>query len=313
MQVQYKATIGLLLAFTFSTASLLPAQPAAGAAGNAEEPKSTGSDKPPSPDSEAETNRHNVKLRPISESQQQANEDTADAVNRIPGTQVESKDLQPPAPEEPIHGFHPIKKMLQPVVRLEKNSVELEQQIMRLEGPIAGLQPAMLGLQKKITSVEKRMGSMQDSIVHVGGHIDNVGGHIDNVGGHIDNIGGRVNNVGTQMKGISEQMSAVRADINRVRTEIDNLNGPITDLHKPLAEVARPLLTVEQKLEKLAALLTTVLFTILVAAGIIAIGTPIAAILIYRYRRRLFPDMTDRDFPVAKASDSSQSLHPSNT
>ena len=306
MQVQYKATIGLLLAFTFSTASLLPAQPAAGAAGNAEEPKSTGSDKPPSPDSEAETNRHNVKLRPISESQQQANEDTADAVNRIPGTQVESKDLQPPAPEEPIHGFHPIKKMLQPVVRLEKNSVELEQQIMRLEGPIAGLQPAMLGLQKKITSVEKRMGSMQDSIVHVGGHIDNVGGHIDN-------IGGRVNNVGTQMKGISEQMSAVRADINRVRTEIDNLNGPITDLHKPLAEVARPLLTVEQKLEKLAALLTTVLFTILVAAGIIAIGTPIAAILIYRYRRRLFPDMTDRDFPVAKASDSSQSLHPSNT
>ena len=111
MQVQYKATIGLLLAFTFSTASLLPAQPAAGAAGNAEEPKSTGSDKPPSPDSEAETNRHNVKLRPISESQQQANEDTADAVNRIPGTQVESKDLQPPAPEEPIHGFHPIKNV----------------------------------------------------------------------------------------------------------------------------------------------------------------------------------------------------------
>jgi hypothetical protein len=85
------------------------------------------------------------------------------------------------------------------------------------------------------------------------------------------------------------------------------------DLGNLVAEVAQPLQTVDQKLEKLAALLTTVLFTILVAAGIIAIGTPIAAILIYRNRRKLFPDMSDRDFRVAKAGDSSQSLRPSKT
>ncbi|PWU02854.1 MAG: hypothetical protein C5B53_01215 [Candidatus Melainabacteria bacterium] len=223
---------------------------------------------------------------------QQNNEETAKAANKVPGVNVEGKDLQPPPPEEPIHGFHPIKKMLQPVVQLEKNSVQLEQQIMKLEGPIAGLQPAMLRLHNK-------MGAMQ--------------GHIDDVGKRIDGVGSRVNDVGTQMKGISSQMTAVRGDISDVRKEIGTLEGPIKDLHKPLSEVSRPLLNVEQKLEKLAALLTTVLFAILLAAGIIAVGTPIAAILIYRNRRKLFPDMPDREFPVAKTGEGRSSLRASKT
>jgi chromosome segregation ATPase len=252
------------------------------------------------PDADAnDQNRHSVSLRPISQKDQQNNKDTANAVNRIPGVHLERKDLQPPAQEAPIRGFHPIKKMLQPVVRLEKNSVELEQQIMKLEGPIAALQPAMLSLHKKMGTVEQKMENMQ--------------GRIGQVGGQIEGIGGRVDNVGSEMKVISGQMTGVRGDITEVRKDIGLLNGPIKDLHKPLAEVAQPLQTVDQKLEKLAALLTTVLFAILLAAGIIAVGTPIAAILIYKNRKRLFPDMSDREFPVAKADDSRQALHPTKT
>jgi archaellum component FlaC len=242
-------------------------------------------------------NSSDAQSRRISPKEQQTNEETAQAANKVPGVHVEGQDLQPPPPETPIRGFHPIKKMLQPVVRLEKNSVQLEQQIMKLEGPIAGLQPAMLSLHKKMGGVENKMGSMQ--------------AHIDEVGKRINGVGLQVNDVGTRMKDISQQMTGVRADITDVRKEIGTLEGPIKDLHKPLAEVARPLLNVEQKLEKLAALLTTVLFAILLAAGIIAIGTPVAAILIYRNRRKLFPDMSDRDFPVAKAGDGRSSLHAS--
>jgi peptidoglycan hydrolase CwlO-like protein len=246
------------------------------------------------PGSNADTQSSQINLK-----DQQNNDETAKAVNKVPGVNVQGKDLQPPPPETPIRGFHPIKKMLQPVVRLEKNSVQLEQQIMKLEGPIAGLQPAMISLHKKMGAVEKKMGSVQ--------------GHIDDVGNRIEGVGTRVNDVSTRMKEISQQMTAVRGDISSVRKEIGVLEGPIKDLHKPLAEVARPLLNVEQKLEKLAALLTTVLFAILLAAGIIAIGTPIAAILIYRNRRKLFPDMSDRDFPVAKASEVRPTIHASKT
>lgn len=246
-----------------------------------------------------EKNQANVEVKPVTPTEKQRNEETAQAANKVSGVDLQGKDLQPPAPEEPIHGFHPIKKMLQPIVRLEKNSVQLEQQIMKLEGPIAGLQPAMLDLHKKMGTVGNKISSMQS--------------HIDNVGDRIDGVGSRVNDVDTQMGKISGQMTAVRTDITNVSKQINKLEGPIRDLHKPLSEVAQPLSTVDQKLEKLAALLTTVLFAILMAAGIIAIGTPIAAVLIYRNRRKLFPDMSDRDFPVAKATDNRPTMHASKT
>lgn len=42
------------------------------------------------------------------------------------------------------------------------------------------------------------------------------------------------------------------------------------------------------------ALLPLILFAIVVAAIAVAIGTPIAAILVYKHRSRLFPDMQER-------------------
>lgn len=266
-------------------------------------PQSESSDKPKSEllakPSGAEVNQHNVQLKPASGTEEKNNKDTAAAVNRIPGVNVQAKDLQPPAPEEPIRGFHPIKKMLQPIIRLQKNTMQLQQQIMKLAGPIASLQPSMLGLQKKMTSVESKMGNMQGRIV--------------DVGSSIDGVGTRVDNVGSQMNKISNQMTDVRSDLSRMQNEINRLNVPLKALQKPLVDVAQPLETVDQKLEKLAALLTTVLFTIFAAAVIIAVGTPIAAILIYRNRRRLFPDMPDGDFPLPKQVDRKQTLHPKNT
>lgn len=247
----------------------------------------------------AEVNQHNVLLKPATDVEEKNNKDTAAAVNRIPGANLQAKDLQPPAPEEPIRGFHPIKKMLQPIIRLQKNTIQLQQQIMKLEGPIASLQPSMLGLQKKMTSVEHKMGGMQ--------------GRIIDVGTSIDGVGTRVDNVGSQMGQISKQMTDVRSDLSKMQNEINRLNVPLKALQKPLIDVAQPLETVDQKLEKLAALLTTILFTIFAAAGIIAVGTPIAAILIYRNRRRLFPDMPDGEFPVPKQVDRKQTLHPKNT
>jgi len=68
----------------------------------------------------AEKNRFAVPVKPVSAHQEKVNADTARAINKIPGVNIEAKDLTPPAQDPPIKGFHPIKRALQPVVQLEK-------------------------------------------------------------------------------------------------------------------------------------------------------------------------------------------------
>lgn len=44
--------------------------------------------------------------------------------------------------------------------------------------------------------------------------------------------------------------------------------------------------------------MATVLLAIMIAAVLVAIGTPIAAIWIYRNRRNLFPDLRDQELKL---------------
>jgi hypothetical protein len=70
-----------------------------------------------------------------------------------------------------------------------------------------------------------------------------------------------------------------------------------------LGQVAGPLRDVYQELHEMKALIQLVVVMIVMSTIAIAIGTPLAAVLIYRNRRKLFPNMSDRDFPVANAAD----------
>lgn len=222
--------------------------------------------------------------------QKQADKDTVKLINRIPGVNVKPKDLDTEADQPaPIHGFHPIKKALQPVIQLEKNSTELQKQIMRLEGPIAALQPSMNHLGKQMTSVEGKMASMQSTIASMDNQAKNTAGSM-----HL----------------VIEKMDAVRGDLAQMREQISGLRSPIVALQQPLRELQGPLVRVSKPLSdlygqlgELKRLMQLILVTIFFAAGAVAIGTPIAAVLVYRYRHKLFPDMKDHDFPVAKASD----------
>lgn len=180
--------------------------------------------------------------------------DTANSVNKVPGVKVSQKELEPP-PQKQIHGFHPIKKLLQPVENLEGMSIKLEQQIMKLEGPIAGLQPPMVDLQKKMVGVDHHISSMQG-----------------------------------QLTGMQGEVTGVRSDLAAMRQEIAGLKKPIVGLQKPISGVATPL-------ERLETQLNFILLAILIAAISIAIGTPVAAILIYRNRHRLFPDLKEHELP----------------
>ncbi len=202
------------------------------------------------------------------------NKSTAKALNQIPGMKVSEKDLEPPPELKPITGFHPIKKALEPIVRLERNTVELQQQIMKLEGPIAALNPPMVGLQSRMTSVEGKMGSMQQKL---------------------DGMSVAVTGVSKQMTGVRGDIRDMREQITRLQEPIEALRPPIEKLQQPLVNVAEPLMQVHKELAEMKLLLATVLGAIVLATVAISIGTPIAAIAIYRNRKRFFPNMSDHE------------------
>jgi hypothetical protein len=234
-------------------------------------------------------NRNNVPIKPVSRDVQKRNAETAKAVNKIAGVKLQASDLQPPADDLPITGFHPVKKAIAPVVRLEKNSVQLQQQIMKLEGPISALQPAMLGLHSKMDGVDKRMVGMQAVL-----------GKMDS---GVSGVSEQMNGVRADIAGVRSDLSGMRKRIDRLEVPIRQLQQPLQKLQEPLSSVAAPLNAVHKELLEMKALLASVLFAILVAAVAIAIGTPIATVLIYKNRRKLFPDMRDHDFPGAKAAE----------
>jgi len=191
------------------------------------------------------------------------NQQTAAAVNQIPGVKVAPTSLEEPA-MPPIRGFHPVKRALRPIQSLQALSIQLEQQIMRLEGPIAALQPPMLGLQKRMTNVESKMGGVQD---HMG-------------------------KVETQITGVESEIKGVRSDLSIMRKQIGELQSPIQQLQKPLTGVAGPLTKLDNRLDQVQALMGCILLAILIATVAIAVGTPIAAIIIYVNRKKIFPGIT---------------------
>jgi peptidoglycan hydrolase CwlO-like protein len=214
---------------------------------------------------------------------------TIKGLNSVPGVDVKQSSLSTSPELPPIKGFHPIKRALRPVVQLERNSVDLQKQIMRLEGPIAGLQTPMVRLQKKMGSVEDQMGSMQKTI--------------SSTQEQVSQTGGGVANVSKQMTAVRGDLHEMQADINSLRKPITDLEGPLHQLQGPLNSLAQPLTRVDKELADMKALLQLVLGAIFLATFAIAIGTPIAAVLIYKNRHKIFPQISDHDFPVAKATD----------
>jgi len=170
-----------------------------------------------------------IEKAPVSEHRMKQAETTATAVNQIPGVNVKTEELVPPA-LPPIKGFHPIKKLLRPVENLGTSAVKMQQQIMRLEGPIAALHPPMTHLEEKMGSVNGTMNKMQD-----------------------------------QVTGVSGQMKGVRQDLANMQKDVAQLKAPILAIQKPLVGVAKPLDRVKVQLNFV--LLAIVLATIGVVFG----------------------------------------------
>lgn len=227
-------------------------------------------------------------------------EEQAHAVNKIPGTPVNPTDLKEEETKKK-GGFtlNPITWLFKPVIKLQEQSVRLEQQIMKLTGPIASLQPSMLGLQKKMDGVQGTMGHMQGTLKSTEGTMVKVDKRMAGVQNQMGGVQKQLTGMSSQVGGVRADMRSIQGEMSTINRDINQLREPITDLRDPLLAVQKPIAAVEGKLANLdnqlndlKALITMVLTSIYIAAGAIAIGTPVAAILVWRHRAKLLPKAT---------------------
>jgi hypothetical protein len=220
----------------------------------------------------SDSNKQGIPLKPVSANEKKQNADAAHAINKIPGMNIEGKDLQPPAEDPEIKGFHPIKKFLAPVIRLGKGAVQLQQQMMKIEGPIGALQPAMVSLDTKLGNVGTRLGELDHTLT---------------------DMDGRVVNVSAEMTGIQQDLGLMKSDIAGLKKPLASVLQPLVDVHGPLNEV-------RTVLGDMKAMTTVALFGIVGLTLVIVFGTPFAAMYIYARRRKFFPNMKDHEFPMGK-------------
>lgn len=194
--------------------------------------------------------------------------DQAKAINHIPGANVKAEDLkEATVVKKAKPGFNPLGWLFRPITRLQEQSLRLEQQMMKLTGPIAALQPGMLRLEKRIVSVE-----------------------------------GQTHRVQNQMALMQTDISAMRSELTELKKPIMELRAPIEALRDPLTKIEKPVTGVNKDLDEVKTLLSLVLTSIYIAAAVIAFGTPLAAILVWRNKHKILkpakPDENDEDGAV---------------
>jgi chromosome segregation ATPase len=137
-----------------------------------------------------------------------------DALKQVNNVQAENKNLEQFTVPPPITGFHPIKKIVQPIKNLETISEQLDNQATKLEQPLSTLRQPIIDVQHGMTHVDKRVTTMQGKIC-----------------------------------GTEKQVEGVRSDIADMRKDIQKLKEPVVALHEPMEKVAGPLEAVQKQLK----------------------------------------------------------------
>lgn len=148
--------------------------------------------------------------------------------------------------------------------------------IKRLLRPVENLEGMSIKLEQQIMKLEGPIAGLQPPMINLQHKMDKVD---QSIGTMQDKLGG-----------VQSQVTGVRSDIALMRKDIEGLKAPIVALKAPIGTVAQPL-------EKLQSQLNFIILAIFVAAGAIAFGTPVAAVLMYRNRHKLFPDMQTHELP----------------
>ena len=168
--------------------------------------------------------------------------------------------------------------------------------------PIKGFHP----LQKLLRPVE----SLGSTSVKLEQQLMKVTGPISALHPPIVSLDRKMNDVDSQVNGMQSQLALTQKEVKDVRGAIAGIRKDIQSLKSPLDGLQKPISDVRVPLERVIARLQFILAAILVGVIATIVGTPIAAVIVYRHRDKIFPGITGdmADHGLAPAKDGQKAL-----
>ncbi len=187
--------------------------------------------------------------------------------------------------------------------KMSEGMVQVHSDMKSIRGAMNRVDDRIGGISKGLTGVSGQLGAVKDELVPMRAGLSAVSREMAPMGQELKSVSTEmvlmhkdIQSVARQMSLMKEEMVATRANVGRLEAPIRELKDPVVSLKRPITSLASPLTTVggrmeilQQELNDLKTLMTMVLTSIFICAALIAIGTPLAAIWVWRNRAKLLP------------------------
>lgn len=203
---------------------------------------------------------------------------TINASNQINGQHIDPKVMKKQKKGMGWQALNPFAWLLKPVTDTQKTVIELQKQIVRLEAPIANLQKPMVGLRDDMQQVDSTM---------------------DSVNQKMTTMHGDITKINSGMNSVDRRIAHMERQLGQMYEPIVELKNPVIALRDPVKGVGNQLATLKNDLKELKQVVsfttTAILAAVLMVGVLIVVGTPIAAIFVWRHRRWIMQKLGRED------------------
>lgn len=188
----------------------------------------------------------------------------SEAVSEVDGVKLDTGDEKKGFT---IGDLNPFKWIFKPVTDTQKEVRRLGKRITHIETPITDLQKPMVGLRQDMVNVHGQMGEIHQDI----------------------------SGVRQQTANVDKSLGKVEHNLNRIYEPVVKLKEPVVAMAGPVNNVRGNLQTLKSDmkgLKEVVSVTSTAILVAVIGAGLlVVIGTPIAALLVWRNRSRILKMM----------------------
>jgi predicted nucleic acid-binding Zn-ribbon protein len=246
-------------------------------------------------------------------------------VNWTPPTQLDSdsspKSAKPKRSLNPMGWiFNPVTKLEQQSLRLQQQQIQLTNPLGQLLPAILSLQRHGGAIDRELTGVHSDLEHVNKQLVAIPHKIDASTTNVSRMEETIKLLSQQIAEVRLSILGTYKELKQMRPDFTCVRKDIRDIHDPILRLETPIASLSKPINNLDKEvvglqgeishlrgplerledpvtrlslqltdlhseLHELHNELRLILASIFVAAIIVAFGTPVAAVMIWRNKR----------------------------
>jgi chromosome segregation ATPase len=226
--------------------------------------------------------------------------------------------------EQSVRLQQQILKLTGPIAALQPAMLNLQTRVENVGKEMGAVFREMHDVHGQLSGVSDRIEQTNVQMKDIAGKLQTTDKHMQRIDSNMDTISAQMSSIQSSLRGtysvlktMSPALTDVRSDIHKIQPPLQALQEPLKSVVKPmktlnehvsnidehLKEVRDPLTNIEKpmislnneltglhsEISQLRMLLGIVLTAIFIAAIFIAVGTPIAAILVWRNKRLILP------------------------